>query len=182
MKFTATPLAGAWLVDLEPHGDARGFFARMFCAREFAARGLATQFVQFSTSMNALSHTLRGMHFQLPPHDETKLVRCLVGALYDVIVDLRPGSPTLGQSFGAELSAANRRMMYVPKGFAHGFLTLAPNTEILYFIDAFYAQESARGVRWNDSALAIGWPAEPVLVSDRDAAYPDFNPRVLQTA
>jgi len=180
MKFTATPLAGAWLVDLEPHGDDRGFFARMFCAREFAARGLATQFVQISTSMNALSHTLRGMHFQLPPHDETKLVRCLAGAIYDVIVDLRPGSPTLGQSFGAELSAQNRRMMYVPKGFAHGFLTLAPNTEILYFIDEFYAPESARGVRGNDPALAIEWPAQPALVSDRDAAYPDFDPRVLQ--
>ena len=175
MKFTQLPLAGAVLIDLEQHGDERGFFARLFCAREFAAHGLSTELVQISTSMSVPRHTLRGMHFQLPPHAETKLVRCLVGALYDVIVDLRPDSVSYGQSFGAELSAANRTMMYVPKGFAHGFLTLAENTEILYFMDEFHAPDSARGLRWNDPTLSIAWPAVPALVSERDATYPDFD-------
>ena len=175
MKFTQLPLAGAVLIDLEQHGDERGFFARLFCAREFAAHGLSTELVQISTSMSVPRHTLRGMHFQLPPHAETKLVRCLVGALYDVIVDLRPDSVSYGQSFGAELSAANRTMMYVPKGFAHGFLTLAENTEILYFMDEFHAPDGARGLRWNDPTLSIAWPAVPALVSERDATYPDFD-------
>lgn len=175
MKFTQTPLAGAMLVDLEAHGDERGFFARVFCAREFADQDLASQWVQISTSMSVPRHTLRGMHYQLPPHAETKLVRCLVGALFDVIVDLRPESDTYGQSFGAELSAANRTMMYVPKGFAHGFLTLTENTEILYFMDECFAPGSGRGLRWNDPALGIVWPAPPALVSERDASYPDFD-------
>ena len=175
MKFIQLPLAGAMLIDLEQHGDERGFFARLFCAREFAAHRLSTQWVQISTSMSVPRYTLRGMHFQLPPHAETKLVRCLVGALYDVIVDLRSDSATYGQSFGAELSAANRTMMYVPKGFAHGFLTLTENTEILYFMDEFHAPDSARGLRWNDLALGIVWPASPVLVSERDATYPGFD-------
>lgn len=175
MKFTPLPLAGAMLIDLEQHGDERGFFARLFCAREFAAHGLSTQLVQISTSMSVPRHTLRGMHFQLPPHVETKLVRCLAGALYDVIIDLRPDSNTYGRSFGAELSAANRSMMYAPKGFAHGFLTLTENTEILYFMDEFHAPESASGLRWNDPALGIAWPTSPLLVSERDATYPDFD-------
>lgn len=175
MKFTPTPLAGALLVDLERHGDERGFFARLFCAHEFAARGLCTGLVQISTSLSAPRHTLRGMHYQLPPHAETKLVRCLAGALFDVIVDLRPDSPTYGASFGAELSAANRTMMYVPKGFAHGFLTLTENTEILYLMDEFYAPQSARGIRWNDEDLGIAWPQTPAVVSERDASYPDFD-------
>lgn len=175
MKFTQLPLAGARLVDLERHGDERGFFARVFCAREFATQGLCTQLVQLSTSMSVARHTLRGLHYQLPPHAETKLVRCLAGALYDVIVDLRPDSETYAQSFGAELSAANRSMMYVPKGFAHGFLTLTDNTEILYLMDEFYAAESGRGLRWNDAGLGIAWPAPPALVSERDARYPDFD-------
>lgn len=175
MKFTHTPLVGAMLVDLEKHGDERGFFARVFCAREFAEQGLCTQLVQFSTSLSIPRHTLRGMHFQLPPHAETKLVRCLAGALFDVIVDLRPDSDTYGQSFGAELSAANRTMMYVPKGFAHGFLTLTENTEILYFMDEYYSPASGRGLRWDDAGLDIAWPALPAIVSERDAGYPDFD-------
>jgi dTDP-4-dehydrorhamnose 3,5-epimerase len=181
MKFTPAPLAGAYVIDLEPHGDERGFFARVFCAREFAEQGLSGQLVQISTSMSAPRHTLRGMHYQRAPHAETKLVRCLVGALFDVIVDLRPDSPTYCRSYGIELSAANRRMLYVPKGCAHGYLTLAENTEILYFMDEFYAADSGRGVRWDDPAFAITWPATPALVSSRDAQYPDFDSSLHST-
>jgi dTDP-4-dehydrorhamnose 3,5-epimerase len=175
MKFSKTPLSGAMLIDLDRSGDERGFFARVFCAREFAERGLCTNLVQISTSLSVPRHTLRGMHYQLPPYAETKLVRCLAGALFDVIVDLRPASNTYGQSYGAELSAANRTMMYVPKGFAHGFLTLTENTEILYFMDEYYGPESGRGLRWDDPGLGIAWPAPPALVSERDASYPDFD-------
>ena len=150
MIFTETPLPGAYLIDLEKRGDDRGFFARAFCEKEFAAHQLVTRFVQVNNSLSAQQGTLRGMHYQLAPKAETKLVRCIRGALYDLILDLRPGSPTFGQSFGAELTAENRRMMYVPKGFAHGFITLADDTEAFYFVDEFYAPEHERGVRWND--------------------------------
>jgi dTDP-4-dehydrorhamnose 3,5-epimerase len=175
MVFAETPIPGAFLIELEKHGDERGFFARVFCEHEFANHGLVTQFVQVNNSLSAERGTLRGMHYQLPPRAETKLVRCIRGALYDVILDLRESSPTFGQSFGAELTADNRRMMYVPKGFAHGFITLADGTEAFYFTDEFYAPELERGVRWNDPRFRIQWPMEPVVLSEKDRNHRDFD-------
>jgi len=176
MIFNPTPIKGLYVIDLEKRGDDRGFFARAFCEREFAAHDLVTHFVQVNNSLSAQKGTLRGMHYQLAPKAETKLVRCIRGALYDVALDLRPGSPTFGQHYGAELTAENRRMMYVPKGFAHGFLTLAPDTEAFYFVDEFYAPDRERGVRWNDPKFKIQWPAEPVVLSDKDRTQRDFDP------
>ena len=176
MIFTETPLGGAFLIDLEKRGDERGFFARAFCENEFGAKGLASRFVQVNNSLSAQKGTLRGMHYQLPPRAETKLVRCIRGALLDVILDLRTGSPTFGESFGAELSAENRRMIYVPKGFAHGFITLADDTEAFYFTDEFYGPEQERGIRWNDPRFAIRWPSDPVVISDKDRGHRDFDP------
>lgn len=170
--FTETPLSGAFLVDLERRGDARGFFARSFCAREFGDHGLATRFVQANTSLSAEAGTLRGLHYQEPPAEESKLMRCVAGAMWDVVVDLRPGSPTFRQSFGAELSAENGRQMYVPKGFAHGFLTLAPDTMAAYMVDEYYAPGVERGLRYDDPALGIDWPVAPQVVSDKDRAWP----------
>jgi dTDP-4-dehydrorhamnose 3,5-epimerase len=176
MIFTETPIPGAYLIDLEKRGDDRGFFARGFCEREFAGHQLANRFVQVNNSLSAERGTLRGLHYQLSPKAETKLVRCIRGALYDLILDLRPGSATFGQSFGAELTAENRRMMYVPKGFAHGFITLTDDTEAFYFVDEFYAPELERGVRWNDPRFQIQWPIAPVVLSDKDAHQRDFDP------
>ena len=176
MIFTETPIPGAYLIDLEKRGDDRGFFARAFCEREFAAHRLATGFVQVNNSLSAQRGTLRGMHYQLAPKAETKLVRCIRGDLYDVILDLRPGSATFGQSFGAELTAETRRMMYVPKGFAHGFITLADDTEAFYFVDEFYAPELERGVRWDDPRFQLRWPIAPAVISDKDANQRDFDP------
>jgi dTDP-4-dehydrorhamnose 3,5-epimerase len=176
MIFTDTGLPGAYLIDLEKKGDQRGFFARVFCANEFAKAGLVTNFVQVNNSLSPTKGTLRGVHYQLAPKAETKLVRCVRGAFWDVILDLRPGSPTFGRWFGAELSAENRRMMYVPKGFAHGFITLTDDAEAFYFADEFYAPEYERGVRWNDPRFNIRWPAEPAVISDKDRGHPDFNP------
>src|SRR3954471_7413619 len=167
MIFTDTPIPGACLIDLEKRGDDRGFFARGFCEREFAAHHLVTRFVQVNNSLSAQKGTLRGMHYQLAPKAETKLVRCIRGALYDLILDLRQGSPTFGQSFGAELSADNRRMMYVPKGFAHGFLTLADDTEAFYFVDEVYAPECERDILCNDPRFHLAWPGSPVVLSDK---------------
>jgi dTDP-4-dehydrorhamnose 3,5-epimerase len=176
MIFTETPLRGAYLVDIEKRGDERGFFARAFCEKEFGAHELATRFVQANDSLSAQRGTLRGMHYQLPPKAETKLVRCIRGALHDVILDLRKGSPTFGKSFGAELSAENRRMMYVPKGFAHGFITLADDTEAFYLVDESYGPEQERGLRWNDPRFDIRWPIAPVVLSDKDRGHRDFDP------
>ena len=175
MIFNHTPLPGAYLLDLEKRGDDRGFFARAFCEREFAASNLATRFVQANNSLSARKGTLRGMHYQLAPKAETKLVRCIRGALYDLILDMRPDSPTFGQSFGAELTAENRRMMYVPKGFAHGFITLADDTEAFYFVDEFYSPEHERGIRWNDPEFNLSWPLSPTVLSDKDANHRDFD-------
>jgi dTDP-4-dehydrorhamnose 3,5-epimerase len=176
MKFTPTPLTGAFLIDLEKRGDDRGFFARAFCENEFSAQGLSSHFVQVNNSLSGFKGTLRGMHYQLAPKEETKLVRCIRGALWDVILDLRKDSPTFGQHFGAELSAENRRMMYVPKGFAHGFVTLQEDTEAFYFVDEFYAPANERGVRWNDPRFKIKWPMQPVVISDKDRDQKDFDP------
>ena len=177
MIFNETPLKGAYVIDLEKRGDERGFFARAFCEKEFSSHQLCTKFVQVNNSLSAQRGTLRGMHYQLGAKAETKLVRCIKGALLDVILDLRKDSPTFGQSYSAELTAENRRMMYVPKGFGHGFITLADNTEAFYFVDEFYAPEAERGVRWNDPKFAIKWPMEPAVLSDKDRAHRDFDPR-----
>ncbi|MGC2414653.1 MAG: dTDP-4-dehydrorhamnose 3,5-epimerase [Stellaceae bacterium] len=178
MIFTETPIPGAYLIDLEKRGDDRGFFARVFCRNEFEEHGLETGFVQVNNSLSVDRGTLRGMHYQLAPAAEVKVVRCLKGALWDVILDLREGSSTFGRSFGAELTADNRRMMYVPRGFAHGFLTLSGDCEAFYFVSAFYAPEAERGVRWNDPKFAIQWPSAPVVISDKDRDRPDFDPLI----
>ncbi|MEM7204229.1 MAG: dTDP-4-dehydrorhamnose 3,5-epimerase [Planctomycetota bacterium] len=176
MKFDASPLSGAFTIELEKRGDDRGFFARMFCKREFAEHDLETEFVQMNNSLSGVQGTLRGMHYQLAPAAEVKVVRCVRGALWDVVLDLRPDSATFGQHFGAELTAENRRMMYVPRGFAHGFLTLEPDTEAVYLVSAEYAPDRERGVRWNDPKFGIAWPKQPEVVSDKDSGHPDFDP------
>ena len=176
MKFHSATLAGAHTIELEKRGDERGFFARFFCEKEFAQQGLEKRFVQINNSLSAKKGTLRGMHYQLPPAAEVKVVRCVRGALFDVIVDLRAGSPTFGKWFGAELTAENRTVMYVPRGFAHGFITLADDTEAFYLVSAFYSPENERGARWNDPAIDIRWPIEPVEQSEKDKAWPDLNP------
>lgn len=176
MKFTDSPLAGAFLVDLMPEKDERGFFARTFCAEEFAARGLAEHMSQSSVSFNAHTRTLRGLHWQAAPYEEEKLVRCTAGAIFDVIVDLRPRSPTYRGWQGVLLSATNRRALYVPKGFAHGFLTLSEASEVLYMISVAYAPGFGRGCRWNDPAIGIAWPHAPAVISARDAALPPLGP------
>jgi len=173
MIFTESPLAGAYCVDIEQASDDRGFFARSYCAQEFVRHGLAATTQQCSVSFNVRKGTLRGLHFQAAPHDEEKLVRCTAGAIFDVIVDLRVGSPTHRGWYGTELSAANHRALYVPKGFAHGFITLCDDSEVYYMISVAYAAGSARGLRWNDPAFGIRWPFEPTVISARDAAYPD---------
>lgn len=178
MKFNPTPLEGAYTIELEKRGDDRGFFARAFCVNEFGALELDRQIVQINNSLSRIKGTLRGLHYQLAPKSETKIVRCVRGSLFDVIVDLRPDSPTFCRWFGTELSAENRRMMYVPKGFAHGFITLEPDTEAFYLATEFYAPDRERGLRWNDPKFAITWPANPVVISDKDSKQPDFNPDI----
>ena len=175
MIFTKTSLSGAFLIDLEKRGDERGFFARAFCQKEFTAQGLPGQFVQVNDSFSGTRGTLRGIHYQLPPAAEVKIVRCIRGALFDVIVDLRPDSPTFKKWVGAELTAENRRMMVVPAGFGHGFLTLTEDTETFYLASEFYSPENERGLRFDDPALAIQWPITPVELSKKDTAWPDLS-------
>lgn len=172
--FTETVLKGAFLIDLEKLEDSRGFFARTWCQREFEAHGIAFRQVQCNLSYNKEKGILRGMHLQSSPHEEAKLLCCIKGAIFDVIIDLRPASPTFTQHVSAVLSAENRRMMYLPGGFAHGFQTLQDDTEIFYQMSEWYAPEYARGVRWNDPAFRIQWPDHARLISDRDQSYPDF--------
>jgi dTDP-4-dehydrorhamnose 3,5-epimerase len=174
MRFQPTPLQGSYLVDLEKRGDDRGFFSRLFCSKEFAAHGLEPQFVQANNSFSARKGTLRGLHYQIVPKAEMKLVRCIRGAVYDLILDLRPSSPTFGSSFGAELTAENRQMMLVPKGFAHGFITLEDDSELLYLVSEFYSSEHERGVRWDDPQFQIKWPVNPEVISEKDQSYPDY--------
>lgn len=169
MKFNETPLQGSYLIDLELRGDERGFFARYFCEKEFSEKGLNTRWVQINNSMSRDVGTLRGLHFQRAPHAEAKLVRCLQGSIWDVVVDLRQDSKTYGKWFGATLSDKNRTMMYVPKGFAHGFISLEPDSEILYLVSEFYAPDHEQTLLWNDSDMAIDWPIAPSIVSDKDS-------------
>ena len=176
MIFTETKLGGAFIVDVQPLRDERGFFARSWCEDEFAAHGINMPPVQANLSSNPRRGTLRGMHYQLPPHEETKLVRCTRGAICDVIVDLREESPTYRQWVAVELTADSYRMLVVPGRFAHGFLTLAADTDVTYQVSAKYTPGAERGLRWNDPAIGIAWPFAPVLVSDKDSAHPDFQP------
>jgi dTDP-4-dehydrorhamnose 3,5-epimerase len=174
MRFLPTRLEGAFIVELEPHEDERGSFARLWDGALFAERGLEPALAQVSLSANPRAATLRGLHFQTPPYEEAKLVQCVRGAIFDVIVDLRAGSPSYLRWEGFELGRGSGRQLYIPKGFAHGFVTLADDCEVLYFISAPYAPTAATGLRWNDPALEIEWPAEPRIISARDAAWPDF--------
>jgi len=175
MIFQPVQLAGAYVIDLERIEDDRGFFARAWCQREFEQQGLESRLVQCNLSQNHTTGTLRGMHYQVAPHKEAKLVRCVKGRIFDVIVDLRPGSSTYLQWFGVELSADNHRMLYVPEGFAHGYQTLEADTEVFYQVSEFYSPGSEQGLRWDDPAIAIDWPLAPEIISQKDRHYPDFR-------
>ena len=175
MIFTAAPIPGAYVIDPERLEDERGFFARTWCQREFKAHGLNPGLAQCNISYNRRKGTLRGMHYQAVPHAEARLVRCTSGAIYDVIVDLRPDSVTFKRWFPVELTADNRRMLYIPEGLAHGFLTSRDDTEVFYQMSEFYTPGSARGVRWNDPAFGIEWPQEIQVIAERDRNYPDFE-------
>jgi len=175
MIFAAAGLEDAWLIDIEPREDERGFFARTWCRQELTAHGLDTEIAQESISFNRHRGTVRGLHFQRRPHEETKIVRCTRGAIFDVIVDLRRHSPTYLRWQGFELSAENRRAIYVPKGFAHGFQTVIDNAEIAYQISAFYAPEAAAGYRYDDAAFGIAWPQPVTVIGERDLGWPAFT-------
>jgi len=176
MKFNETKLRGAFLIEPELLTDERGFFARTCCRKEFEKNGLNFDWVQCNISYNKHKGTLRGMHYQVDPSAEVKLVRCTMGAIYDVIIDLRPDSNTYNQWIAVELSAENRKMIYVPQGFAHGFQTLADNCEVFYQMSAFYAPECARAVRWNDPQFKIDWPEAERTISKKDQSVKDFDP------
>ncbi len=174
MKFNPTKISGAYLIEIEPITDERGFFARSFCADEFQQHGLNTNFVQCNVSFTAQQGTIRGMHYQIAPDTETKLVRCTKGAIYDVILDLRPESPTFKQWVAAELTADNHQMFYIPSGCAHGLQTLVNDTEVFYQMAGVYNAASARGVRWNDPTFGIEIPLPVSVINDRDRDYSDF--------
>jgi dTDP-4-dehydrorhamnose 3,5-epimerase len=175
MIFTETKLKGAYVVDIEILEDERGFFARSWCQREFEAHGLNPRLAQCNISFNTRKGTMRGMHYQAKPFEEAKLIRCTRGIIYDVIVDIRPDSPTFREYVGLLLTADNRRLLYAPEGFAHGFLTLDDSTEVFYQMSDFYSPDHAKGFRWNDPAFRIKWPADIQVISDRDRCYPDFT-------
>lgn len=176
MKFEPLHLQGAFVLDIEPREDERGIFARTYCEEEFDAHGLPTRFVQCNTSFNRRRGTLRGLHFQADPRPEAKLVRCTRGAIWDVIIDLRPDSSTFCQWAGFELGADNRRALFVPAGFAHGFQTLVDDSEVFYQMSEFYVPELARGARWNDPTFGIAWPIEMPIIAPRDEGFADFTP------
>jgi dTDP-4-dehydrorhamnose 3,5-epimerase len=180
MIFTKTNLEGAFVVEIQMLEDERGFFARSFCQREFQEHGLNPNVVQSNISYNKVKGTLRGMHFQAAPCQEAKLVRCTQGAVHDVIIDLRPDSPTYTQYFAINLTAKEHNALYVPEGFAHGFLTLEPETCVFYQMSEFYAPAHARGFRWNDPAFNVAWPAGIEMISERDANYPDYSIDLLE--
>lgn len=184
MIFKPTPLERAYLVELEKREDERGFFARTWCRKEFEAHGLTARLVQANLSFNKKRGTLRGMHYQVAPYPEAKLIRCTRGAIYDVIIDLRPDSPTHGQWFGVELTAENRLMLYVPEHFAHGFQTLTHDSEVFYQVSEFYAPAAERGVRYDDPAFGIIWPLPVAVISEKDRSWPEYRgqPEVAPTA
>ncbi len=175
MLFRETILKGAYLIEPEKLEDERGFFARSFCVREFQKHGLNPRLVQCNISRNIKKGTLRGMHYQKAPYAEAKLVRCTRGAIYDVIVDLRPDSPSFRMNVGMRLDESNRIMVYIPEGFAHGFITLEDDSEVFYQMSEFYSPQHAAGFRWNDHFFSIQWPLEVVVISERDKTYPDFQ-------
>jgi dTDP-4-dehydrorhamnose 3,5-epimerase len=175
MIFAETKLPGAFIIDLEPWKDERGFFARAFCRSEFEQHGLKSCVAQCNISFNNKKGTLRGMHYQVAPHSEAKLVSCIAGAIYDVVIDLRGNSPTYRQWFAMELLARDRRMLYIPEDCAHGFQTLEDNTTVFYQMFQFYEPAAGRGVRWDDPTFAIEWPEGPRVISERDNHYPDFE-------
>ncbi|HXY02764.1 MAG TPA: dTDP-4-dehydrorhamnose 3,5-epimerase [Terriglobales bacterium] len=175
MIFRETRLAGAFVIEPEKLEDDRGFFARSWCEREFAEHKLNPRIAQCNISRNKKKGTLRGMHYQVAPHTEAKLVRCTQGAIFDVIIDLRAGSPTFKQHLAETLTAQNHKMLYVPEGMAHGFQSLEDNSEVFYQISEFYAPQYARGVRWNDPAFGISWPITDPIMLERDRNYPDFT-------
>jgi dTDP-4-dehydrorhamnose 3,5-epimerase len=181
MIFNRTELGGAYVIELERRGDERGFFARTYCEREFAEHGITARMVQTNASLSRDRGTLRGMHYQVPPHAEDKLIRCTHGAIYDVIVDIREGSPTFGSWLGIELSDDNYTMLFVPKGFAHGFMTLSDDVQVSYQVSGFYEPTAERGARYDDAAFGIEWPAEPTVISEKDQAWPDFSEGVRLT-
>lgn len=176
MIVEPTALPGVFVITPELLADERGAFARTYCAEEFRANGLNPQVAQCSVSFNPTAGTLRGMHYQVEPYGEVKLVRCTMGAIYDVVVDLRPESPTYCRWVGAELTAVNRQSLYIPRGLAHGFVTLVEQTEVLYQISVPFQPGAGAGVRWDDPAFGIVWPFAPRLMSERDATYPDYQP------
>ncbi|MCL4179688.1 MAG: dTDP-4-dehydrorhamnose 3,5-epimerase [Verrucomicrobia bacterium] len=175
MRFTETAVTGVWLVELDLVSDDRGWFARTWCAREFEQRGLNSRLVQCNASFNARRGTLRGMHWQIPPHAETKLVRCVRGRIYDVVMDIRRDSPTYCQWCAFELAEGSGQLLYIPEGVAHGFLSLTDETEVLYQMSEVYAPDLARGIRWDDPAFGIAWPLLNPILSERDRSYPDFH-------
>ena len=182
MKFTPLSLSGVFTIEPELREDERGAFARTFCVDEFAARGLETQFVQANQSWNTKRYTLRGLHFQYPPFAEVKFLRCIVGSVWDVIIDIRKGSPTFLQHLAVELSAKNKVGLYIPAGFAHGFITLEDDTELIYMHSNTYAPGHEGGFRWDDPALGILWPNKPDVMSEKDESYPlisDFEGIVI---
>jgi dTDP-4-dehydrorhamnose 3,5-epimerase len=176
MRIVETTLPGAVVLEPEKQRDERGFFARVWCARELEDRGLCAHWVQSSISFNDRAGTLRGLHFQTAPHAEVRMVTCTAGAVFDVMVDLRPGFPSFGKWFSIELTADNNKTLYVPEGFAHGFLTLEHRSVVQYHMSEYYHPEAAAGVRWDDPSFGINWPIVPSVISSRDLAYPDFRP------
>lgn len=180
MIFNETELNDAYIIDLDKLKDKRGFFARSFCVNEFKEHGIEFPVVQANVSYNRYKRTLRGMHYQQEPHGEAKLVRCTSGAIYDAIIDVRPDSSTYMQWMSVELSEQNYRMLYVPEGFAHGFITLEDETEVTYQVSEFYTPGAEKGIRWDDSAFNIDWPADPNTISEKDKAWPDFK-RLINT-
>jgi len=175
MQFKETTLTGAYIIEVEPKGDERGFLARTFCKKEFASRGLETEVAQANLSFNAKKGTLRGMHFQVPPFGEAKLVQCLQGSVYDVIIDLRPDSETHRHWLAVEMSADDKKMLYIPEGFAHGFQALEDECVLYYLMFEFFAPEYARGVRWDDPAFGIKWPLPDPVISEKDRQWPDYE-------
>lgn len=175
MKFNSLDLKGAYILELENKDDSRGFFARSWCKKELSEKGLDTNIVQINNSLSKNKGTLRGLHYQSAPKAETKIVRCIRGSIWDVIVDIRSGSNSFGQWFGTEISSENRKMMYIPKGFAHGFISLEMNSEIIYLATEYYSPRHERGIRWNDPFHEISWPIEPKKISEKDSIIPNWK-------
>lgn len=176
MNFQEINLDGACIINIEKNPDDRGFFARSWCQKEFEENGIITNFVQSNISLSKFKGTLRGMHYQIAPWQETKLIRCTRGSIYDVIIDLKPDSKTYGRWFGTELSADNYKMLYVPQYFAHGFITLQDNTEVTYQVSEFYQPTAERGIRYNDPLFSIKWPIDVTVISEKDKNWPDYTP------